>query len=33
METTIPKRVFTFLKQLEKNNDRDWFNDHKPEFK
>ena len=33
METTIPKRVFTFLKQLEKNNDRDWFNEHKPEFK
>ena len=33
METTIPKRVFTFLKQLEKNNDRDWFNEHKSEFK
>ena len=33
MQTTIQKRVFTFLKQLEKNNNRDWFNEHKPEFK
>ncbi len=30
---TIPKETFTFFKKLEKNNDRDWFNEHKPEFK
>lgn len=29
----LPKETFTFLKQLEKNNNRDWFNEHKPEFK
>ncbi|WP_418638726.1 DUF2461 domain-containing protein [Winogradskyella sp.] len=29
----VPKDVFTFFKKLEKNNDRDWFNAHKPEFK
>ena len=29
----VPKDVFTFFKKLEKNNDRDWFNTHKPEFK
>ena len=29
----IPKEVFSFFKKLEHNNDRDWFNDHKPEFK
>ena len=29
----ISKNVFDFLKKLEKNNDRDWFNDHKKEFK
>lgn len=33
MSTSIPQDVFTFLKKLEKNNDRDWFNEHKPEFK
>lgn len=33
MSDTIPKEVFTFLKQLEKNNNRDWFNEHKSEFK
>lgn len=25
--------LFDFLKLLKKNNDRDWFNDHKSEFK
>ncbi|MBT8394035.1 MAG: DUF2461 domain-containing protein [Bacteroidia bacterium] len=30
---SIPKDVFTFLKKLEKNNNRDWFNTNKKEFK
>lgn len=30
---SIPKSVLDFFKKLEKNNDRDWFNEHKPEFK
>ena len=29
----INPKVFKFLKNLEKNNNRDWFNEHKPEFK
>lgn len=32
----IPKfseEILDFFKTLEKNNDRDWFNDHKKEFK
>ena len=29
MDTTISKEGFDFLKQLKKNNDRDWFNAHK----
>jgi len=33
MSHSIPKETFTFFKKLEKNNDRDWFNDHKLEFK
>ena len=33
MSTSIPKSVFTFFKKLEKNNNRDWFNDNKTEFK
>lgn len=33
MTQTVPKDTFTFLKKLEKNNNRDWFNEHKPEFK
>jgi len=33
MSTTIPKSTFTFFKKLEKNNNRDWFNEHKSEFK
>ncbi|GGI57502.1 DUF2461 domain-containing protein [Winogradskyella haliclonae] len=31
--SSISKDTFTFLKKLEKNNNRDWFNAHKPEFK
>jgi len=33
MINAIPKEAFSFLKQLEKNNNRDWFNEHKTEFK
>ena len=33
MATTIPQEAFTFFKKLEKNNNRDWFNERKPEFK
>ncbi len=33
MSKTVHKDVFKFFKKLEKNNDRDWFNEHKPEFK
>mgnify|MGYP000274168485 CR=1 FL=1 len=33
MSNIISKDVFTFFKKLEKNNDRDWFNENKPEFK
>jgi uncharacterized protein (TIGR02453 family) len=33
MSTTIPKETFLFLKKLTKNNNRDWFNENKPEFK
>lgn len=33
MSTTIPKETFPFFIKLAKNNDRDWFNEHKPEFK
>lgn len=33
MRTTVPNNIFTFLKKLEKNNNRQWFNDHKLEFK
>lgn len=33
MSTTVSKNVFTFFKKLEKNNNRDWFNENKPEFK
>ena len=25
-------RVFDFLEQLSRNNDREWFKAHKPEF-
>lgn len=33
MTETIPREAFSFLKRLEKNNNRDWFNEHKKEFK
>jgi len=33
MAVTIPQKAQTFFKDLEKNNNRDWFNKHKPEFK
>jgi uncharacterized protein (TIGR02453 family) len=33
MSTTIPKAALDFFKKLHKNNNRDWFNDNKPEFK
>ncbi|WGD34562.1 DUF2461 domain-containing protein [Olleya sp. YS] len=33
MTETIPRETFTFLKDLEKNNNRDWFNEHKSAFK
>ncbi|MCG2461215.1 DUF2461 domain-containing protein [Flavobacteriaceae bacterium F89] len=32
-DPVIAKNVFTFLKTLEKNNNREWFADHKGEFK
>ncbi len=31
--TSIPKSALDFFKKLEKNNNRDWFNDNKKEFK
>lgn len=33
MAITIPKKAFSFFKNLEKNNNREWFTEHKPEFK
>lgn len=30
---TISKEVFDFLNELKKNNNRDWFEAHKPDFK
>ena len=33
MSTSIPKETLAFLNKLSKNNNRDWFNDNKPEFK
>ncbi|NNK39451.1 MAG: DUF2461 domain-containing protein, partial [Winogradskyella sp.] len=33
MSVSIPTTTLTFLKNLAKNNDRDWFENHKPEFK
>ncbi|PWH81264.1 DUF2461 domain-containing protein [Brumimicrobium oceani] len=33
MIKTIPEKAFMFLKELARNNDRDWFNENKPEFK
>lgn len=33
MSVKISKNVLDFFQRLEKNNDRDWFNEHKKEFK
>ena len=33
MSVSVPNEALEFFKQLEKNNDRDWFNAHKKEFK
>ncbi|RMZ51891.1 DUF2461 domain-containing protein [Flavobacteriaceae bacterium PRS1] len=33
MNLTIPKSALDFFKKLDKNNNRDWFNEHKKEFK
>ncbi|WP_299362210.1 DUF2461 domain-containing protein [Winogradskyella sp.] len=33
MSHTIPNETLTFFKKLAKNNNRDWFNEHKSEFK
>jgi len=30
--TTISKSTLSFLKELKKNNTREWFNEHKPKF-
>ena len=33
MSTTIPKSALDFFNKLQKNNNREWFTEHKPEFK
>lgn len=33
MLTSIPKSAFQFLNELKKNNNREWFAEHKPRFK
>ena len=33
MNLQVPTEALEFFKKLEKNNDRDWFNEHKKEFK
>jgi uncharacterized protein (TIGR02453 family) len=33
MNKVIPKDALVFLKKLKANNNRDWFNEHKSEFK
>jgi len=33
MAISIPKTALTFLKNLENNNNREWFTEHKPKFK
>lgn len=33
MSTTVLKSALNFFKKLENNNNRDWFNANKPEFK
>ena len=33
MNVQVPKEALEFFKKLENNNNRDWFNDNKKEFK
>jgi len=33
MSTAIPKSALDFFKKLQKNNNREWFTEHKPKFK
>jgi uncharacterized protein (TIGR02453 family) len=33
MNPALSKDLFAFLTRLENNNNREWFNDHKPQFK
>ena len=33
MSVSVPKEALEFFKKLEKNNNRDWFNERKKEFK
>jgi len=33
MAITFPSKAFSFFKKLKKNNNREWFTEHKPEFK
>ena len=33
MAITVPQKTFDFFKSLGKNNNREWFNEHKDEFK
>lgn len=33
MAILVPQKTFDFFKSLEKNNNREWFNEHKSEFK
>ncbi|MDO1500549.1 DUF2461 domain-containing protein [Winogradskyella maritima] len=33
MSQQIPKGLFPFFNKLKKNNNREWFTEHKPEFK
>ena len=33
MPVTVPKESLDFFKKLEKNNNREWFTEHKPAFK
>ncbi len=32
MSTSIPSSVFQFLQDITKNNNRDWFTEHKPKY-
>ncbi|MEJ1221953.1 DUF2461 domain-containing protein [Sediminicola sp. 1XM1-17] len=32
-QTLITEDIFEFLKELEKNNNKEWFTEHKPQFK